>query len=411
MRPLLPLLAVLLPAAARAHGGFHESEDVGEVEATGADPVVVTNYGLLTPVDGSDDWAWVCEEVLGPQGFSAAVEVDGRWLLGSFDGMVKSDDLCDWPVVEGPLQSLYVTGLVVDVQVPGRVWATTSSGSADNALWRSDDKGESWQAHATFEAGSTLRGMAQDATGLPIWVVGWLGLQPMAWLSTDGETWQGHPLPTEDVYSVSMLGAAEGAAWARLSGADSDALVRIDAGGDTTEVFRFEDVITAFDAGPGAGELYVGGKELGLFYSADAGASWSEGLVAPQPGCLRTRGEERFVCGHNWADGAAVLRTPLQGGDPAGWTWEPVVWFGDVRQVQDCPADSDTMVKCLELWKNASPEAGFDQDPTADGGADDSGVPDTGAPSTSGGGCCAGSKAGLVWLAPLLGLGALRRRR
>lgn len=409
MTPLA--LALLTSPPAAAHGGFHQSLDVGEVTSAQPDPTVVSTYGLMAPVEGSEDWSWVCEEVAGPAGFGASLQVGGRWLLATFDGVLRSDDLCDWQLVEGPLQGLYVTGLYADATVTDRLWATSASGDATNALWRSDDRGESWTAHATFGEEVTLRGMAQAPTGLPMWAVGWDDVQPTAWVTADGDTWTPHALPSTDVYSVSMLGAAEGVAWLRLVGAETDTLLRLDADGAASAVLAIEDTITAFDAGPAAGELYVGGTTAGLYHSADGGQTWQGPSLAPQPGCLRTRGGERYVCAHNWADGAAVLRTPLQGGDPATWTWEPVLWFGDVRTLHACPADSVTAVACATLWENASPEAGFDQerDDTDGGAAGDSG--DTGdAPPADPGGCCSGGGAGALLLPGLLGL-ALRRRR
>lgn len=410
MPAALASLALLLPVAAHAHGGFHESTDIGQLPAPGGDPTIVTNYGLLTPAEG-DDWAWICEEVVGAAGSTAELENDGRWFLGSFDGLRTSDDLCDWPLHEGPLTGLYITDLQADPVVDGRVWATTATGDADNALWRSDDNGDSWTADATFEEGSTLRGMVQAPTGLPLWVAGWLEQPapddptPMVWISTDGDSWQTVSLPADDVYSVSALGYADGAAWLRLAGAQDDALVRVEADGSVREVRRLDDVITAFDQGPDDGTVYVGGKDLGLFWSTDGGQTWGGPDDAPQPGCLRTRGDERFICGHNWSDGASVLRTDLQGGDPADWTWEPLVWFGDVRGPLSCPAGSDVAVTCEPLWEVAAPEAGFDQARSDDTGVDDTG----GAPIDGDTGCCKGGAAGVLLLPGLLGW--LRRRR
>ena len=402
---LLPL--GLGPGRALAHGGVHESVDVGEAPADGGRPVVATNYGLLVPAAG-EDWAWVCEEVVGPQGFSALVEVDGRWFLGSFAGLQASDGLCDWPLVGGgTLDDLFVTSVQGDPATPGRLWVTTATGDAENALWRSDDLGESWQAEASFGEGTTLRGFGQDPSGRPRFAVGWDGTQPMAWIAPDGESWQAFPIPPEDVYSLSLLGVADGAAWLRVVGADQDALVRLDPDGTLTERLRIDDTITAFDAGPTAGTLSVGGRETGLRHSADGGQSWGEAVLAPSPGCLRTRGAHRYLCSDNLGDGAGLLRTPLAEGDSAAWTWEAVAWYGDVRGVLDCPADSDVVVACAELWENASPEAGFDleQGGADSGGADGGAQVEGDAPP----GCCGGGASGAWLLAPLVVLG--RRRR
>ncbi len=408
-----------IPGHAHAHGGIHESEGLGEVGSPGSTPDVVTNYGLLTPV-GSRDWAWICEEVVSTQGFTAWLELDGRWLIGEYDGLYTSEDRCDWPLQDGLLSGLYVTGLYQDTTTTNRVWATTATAKADNALFVSDDGGQSWSEFASMGVGSTLRGMAQAPEGLPIFAVGWLedrggDVVPEAWITTDGDTWQAHPLPADSVYSVGVLGYADGAAWLRAAGASTDTLLRLDADGTTTSMLELDDVITAFDSGPDAGTLYVGGKVAGLLGSSDGGTNWSTPVLSPEPGCLESRGDERYICSQNWADGAALQRTTRVGGDSSTWTWQDVLWFGDVHGVLDCPAGSDVAEVCDPLWEKVKAEAGFDLESTGDTGADSGGdggaTDDTGTNQPTDGGCCKGSAAGLVFLPGLLGVAGIRRRR
>lgn len=398
------LLLLLPPLAAGAHGGPHDSIDVGEGRTDGA-PDLATNYGLLVPGEG-EDWAWICEEVTGPQGFSAQAQVQGRWFLGSVGGLQASEDGCDWPLVGGgALDGLFVTSVQGDVAVASRLWVTTASGDQDHALWRSEDLGATFAPVPGFEPGATLRGFGQGEGGLPLFVVGWVGTQPTAWISADGAAWSAHPIPPEDVYGVAILGVADGAAWVRLAGLDQDRLARLDPDGALVEALAMGGAITAFDAGPAAGTLHVGGREVGLRTSLDGGESWGPAVAGPAPGCLRTRGDTRLLCADDQADGAALVRAPLAEGDSATWSWTPVVSYGQVRGPLACPADSDVARLCEPLWDVAAPEAGFDA-PTVD---DTGKTGDTGEAGETGQaraapdapvGCCAGRGAGLVLLAP-----------
>lgn len=397
----------LLPLSVQAHGGPHDSVDVGQAREVGP-PDLATNYGLLLPGAG-EDWTWICEEVVGPQGFQAQAQVQGRWFLGSVGGLQSSADGCDWPWVGGgALDGLFVTSVHADVASPTALWVTTASADQAHPLWRSEDLGETFSPAGSFPAGATLRGFGQGPTGLPWFVVGWEGAQPMAWISADGAGWSSHPIPADDVYGVAILGVAEGVAWLRTSGLDQDRLVRLDPDGTLTTSLQIADTITAFDAGPAAGTLHVGGRGVGLRTSQDGGESWGPATGEPAAGCLRTRGDSRYLCADDPEDGAALLRAPLVAGDAAGWTWTPVMSYGQVRGPLDCPADSDVARLCEPLWEVASPEAGFDAAPEGDSGA----AGETGqAPVAPAGpsGCCSGRGAGLALLGP--GWLLLRRGR
>ncbi|MDP6935562.1 MAG: hypothetical protein QGG40_21765, partial [Myxococcota bacterium] len=135
-----------------AHGGFQQTEDV-DFQSDDA-PVVSTTYGLLHPASGQD-WAWVCEEAVSDSStWSIAVSTTDRWLAATTSGLNWTDDHCDWSSSTG-LEGLYVTQVTRDATLPDRIWATTSSGTAENAVWVSEDGGDSFSAHATFGDEST----------------------------------------------------------------------------------------------------------------------------------------------------------------------------------------------------------------------------------------------------------------
>lgn len=361
MGPVTPLL-LSWSGLALAHGGFPWSTDVVFApDDPGAErPVVVTTFGLLAQ-EGDGEWSWVCEEVVGAIGMTAFTALaDGVWLAGGVDGIYRSADRCTWTRTGAPTDDLYITSFLVDAVVEGRVWATSGTGDADNALFRSDDQGVTWQVAHSFGSDITLRTVVQGASGLPLAVLTWHDGLPSLWYTADGEAWDERPLTVNDGALVYPLAVDDlGRVWLHTPDPTQDALIRVDAEGAVETLAVSEYKITAFDLGPD-GVPYFGSQEEGLRASLDGGATWTTPDEAPVPNCLRTGGDARWICGHNWSDEAALLSTPLAGGDPSGWSWEPVLWFGDVHRMATCDAASTTATVCGPLWETVAASSGMD---------------------------------------------------
>lgn len=411
------LLFALLAPRAHAHGGFPSSLAVHFQSATDEVPIVESTFGALVQ-RSEQDWDWVCEEVVGTAGMtSMAVLDDGTWLFAGIDGVVRSTDHCYWSDV-ADLSGLYVTQLLRDATVPGRVWATSASGDQDNALWRSDDYGQTFSAFATFGEGSTLRGVMQGRDGAPLALVGWRSTVPFLAYAADGETLTELPLSPPEGAFVYPLGLDEaGRVWLRMPDVYKDRVVVVTPEGVSTEVLPLDTSASAFDAGPGDDRVYVGTKEAGLRVSDDVGASWSTPVASPIPSCLRTHGDGRYVCSHNWSDGASVKRAALADGPPEGWAWTDVLWFGDVHQMLDCPEDSEVAQICAPLWEDVAAASGLN---LAREGDDTAAGDDTGGSGGEGGGgaddkdgcgCAAGGGGGGAGLGLLAFALAWRRRR
>lgn len=415
MRDVHPLgiavvAAILLQAGtALAHGDFPQSTDVVFQDPADELPLVVTTFGVLIP-RSAEDWTWVCEDVTGADSVTSFEALpSGRWLFGTIGGLWRSDDLCDWQKAGAPLDGLYVTQISRDAADPRRVWVATASGDAENALWRSDDGGDTFTAHATFGEGATVRGFLQGEDGAPHWVFGWRDGTPYLWYSEDGAAFTESPIgPIPDGASVYPLGLdAHDPTVAyldvRVLDPSYDALVRVSADGTATTLLEVYDEITAFATGPEPGEIRVGGRNVGTYASSDGGATWSGPEEEPEPGCLVDHDGRRYQCANNWADGASVLVSPLGSEE-----WEPLQRFEWVCEPYACPEGSTTAEVCGPLWEETVESAGL-----CPAGPEQNGEPEPGPE----GGCpgCAtagpGEAAGAALAGALLpALGWLRRR-
>lgn len=304
------LLLLACPRIGWAHGEFPEA--TGVVFERDADPLplVVTSFGILAP-RRADDWTWVCEEVTGETSVTTfAALPSGRWFLGTFYGLWSSDDRCRWQVVPGDLEGRFVTQVQRDAVEPERVWAATSNGDMDNALWRSDDGGASFIAHATFGTGSAVRGFLQGSGGAPWYVFGWRDDLPWFWHSADGEVWTEHPIEAlpqgNSVYPLGIDSRDPSRAYLEFHGYYGDSLVRVDPEGTLTVLLDLADDVTAFATGPSDGEIWAGGRNVGWYHSTDDGQSWDGPDPAPEAGCVVPHGDDWYLCHNNWADGAAV---------------------------------------------------------------------------------------------------------
>ena len=353
-------LLLIWSGLARAHGGFPWATDVSFPPDDPEHPVVVTTFGLLAQEE-SGEWGWVCEEVVGTIGMTAFVAVeDGVWLAGGVDGIYRSADRCSWSRTGPPTDDLYVTSFLRDAYTPGRLWATTGTGDADNALFSSDDNGLTWQVAHSFGSDLTLRMVIQDPDSARLAALSWRDGLPSLWLTEDRESWTEIPLTVnEDALVYPLAFDDEGRVWLHAPDPYEDTLMRVAPDGTAETILVSDYKITAFDLGPGETVVY-GTQEEGLHASLDGGASWTTADAAPVPNCLRSQGDTRWICAHNWSDEAAVLSTPRQGTDPAEWEWQSELWFGDVHHMQTCDAESTTATVCGPLWETVAASSGLD---------------------------------------------------
>jgi hypothetical protein len=406
--PLSPmLLALALSGTAAAHGGLHQST---ALEFGPDGPVLETTYGVIR-LDGDGEWSWICEEVSGlaGDGWTFSVGLDGRMWFTGIGGANTSVDRCAWAALEGPAAARFFTSIVPDPTRAGVVWATTGNGGDEtNPILQATDGGVLFEDGAVVDPAARLRsfGVAEDGR---LWAQGMIDTEVWAWTSTDGQTWDG--VAVADVDRGATLGdvGPDGSAWVVTRSAEVEQLWRITAGLEVSLVFEGPERIDGVSAGPGADEVWLGGRSLPLRGTTDAGGTWVEPSDAPSVGCLERHEGQRWVCSDNWADGAALSKTAV--GDEDG-TWAPVLWFGDVHRVEACDAGSLTADECDPLWADLDPESGMDLESEGDGGGGADTAGDLIDPG-DGAGCCASGGVNTMglWLLPLVGLGWAVRRR
>lgn len=398
--PMLALSALLAPAAV-AHGGLHQST---ALEFGPHGPVLETTYGVIRRAEDGQ-WSWICEEVSGlaGDGWTFSVGADDRMWFTGIGGANTSADRCEWAALDGPAAERFFTSIVPDPARPGVVWATTGNGSEPNPILRADDGGVAFVDGAVVDDAARLRSFGVAADGR-LWAQGMIDVEVWAWTSTDGEGWSGVALGEVDRGATLGDVGPDGSAWVVTRSADAEQLWRVPPDLSPVLVFETPERIDGVSAGPGADEVWLGGRTLPLRGSTDGGETWMEPDDAPSVGCLERHDGARWLCSDNWVDGAALSRVPV--GQEDG-VWEDVLWFGDVHRVEPCAAGTTGAAECDPLWADLDPESGMDLEPRADG---DSGM--TQAPGGSAGCCASGGVTTMgLWLLPVLGLGWGWRRR
>ncbi|MFT5679939.1 MAG: hypothetical protein ACI8RZ_000844 [Myxococcota bacterium] len=372
----------LLGGLAWGHGGIPAGEGVlwdDEGQRT-----VVTSHGLLFEDGG---WDWVCEEVVGYAFLTATAQTGAGWLLGSTDGVLHSEDGCDWQAIEA-LEGVLIGSLLTTPD--GGVWAVTESG-----VWQGEGSDLEF---VSLPDGAVLRSGVLTDDGGTLYVLGFLGATPTVWVGAVADstlTWTGEATLPVDVGRLVALGVDPGGrGYGRFPAASgADQLLRFDAEGGVAVLRSTEAGISAFLATDTA--LYASVTGEGTLASLDDGATWSE-PVGPPLTCLLLDGDVRIGCPAD-GSGAVWMTSDAAAVNPADWTWTEGLAFSDVAGPR-C-VDAATAEVCDPLWETVSVELGVSEGDTGSAEA----VAPTG---------CTSAPGGWGWLAGMVSLlGLLRRRR
>lgn len=448
-------LWLLLPSAALAHG---REPSLGAIAFDPSDPdriVVRATWGFISSLDDGETWTWQCASAVPfdrtREDPEMVISSGGHVLLGTFDGLVRSDArACSWEAPEPRLSDVYVVDVASDPSDPSVVWTVASSGREPDALFRSDDRGATWtmisSPHPTSlsdrlsvapsdpnriymsgviprrsllptdagpaDGGASDAGPPLDAGDLP------LVPQGMFLRSDDrGETFL--PLPqdlVEDERTFHVLGVDPTdplRVFARAVRVVTDEvperLMRSDDGGESWVTAAERTEIVGFAMSDDGQHVWIGSWDGGLLRSDDRGVTFT--VVDPdvRVRCLGWRPGELWVCIEGFSGDFALARST-----DLGDTLTPVWAFEDATMDVGCPAGTPVGDICPMFWPDQITDLMLDRDGSmsADAGVFDGGP---GAEPPTGCSCRAAAPSGARAL-PILALATLllalaRRRR
>lgn len=416
-----------VPHGALANGRAPITNGVFFRPGNNQDIWVRTTFGLLVSNDDGCTFRWICEQNVGYGGIfdpHYAVSADGTIYATTFAGLrISRDGGCTFatatealPVgMPGRIADRWADAL--DVTASGDVWLGLSDATMDNAIYRSTDSGQTFQAMGNVPPTIQWKSIRVSSSDpMRIYASGFeIAGEPRAHLyrSVDGGAmWEAMPT-TSLVFGTTPN--------ARVVGIDPQdpAIVyvaTIDAApppnpGD--RLFRSTDGGASFaevlvTSSPISDVLVRGtsiivATKTGGFTSSDRGQTFGAADTALEFGCLGERADGRlFACGANWMPDFKAI-----GQSADGTTWDKVFRFVEMAGPVECPAGTPQADACVPMWPTFEEQFGT-KGPTC--GAN---VVDAPPEVKSDGGCCdaGGSAGGTAFLGLLLGATLYRRRR
>jgi photosystem II stability/assembly factor-like uncharacterized protein len=375
----------------RAHG---VPAAVGQIAFDPRDPahvVVRATWGLLMTRDGGRSWTWQCAAAVPFDGMreepTIAVVPSGAVLAATFEGLVRTDPSgCRWYAPATAPRDAYVTDLALDPSAEGVVWCIESPGTRPDAIYRSDDEGNSWsRIAAPHERALTDRIRIAPSRPARLYTSGVIP-------RTDTEPRRGVVLRSDDrgaSWTLLPVALLEGERTVFLLGidpTDADRLLVRAVRGPTDarpeRILRSEDggltwasvleigSVGGFAMSEDGRTVWVGNRLGGLFRSRDGGRTFELLDPALRVRCLAYRPGELWVCADGFAHEFAIAVSR-----DAGDTLEPLWSFADVENDLGCPAETPVGTICPAYW------ADLLNDLMLDGGWG----PDGGLPSDGGG--------------------------
>ncbi|HEY1556454.1 MAG TPA: sialidase family protein [Kofleriaceae bacterium] len=444
MKPAIVLAVVLAAATAQANGRAPLTNGIFFRPGDTHSIYVGTTFGLLISHDDGCTMQWVCEANIGYSGTPDpiyAVATDGTIFATTVQGLrLSRDGGCSFQTQTSLPADTWISAL--DIGPTGEVWVGTATTGSPNDIYSSTDNGQTFNSRGmlspviwwksvkvapsnamrAYIGGYQVAGMASDAG---------MAQQPAAHImrtDDDGQTWTEAPLTAfqfgstpivlimavdpqnaDIVYAISQAGnqnrgdilyrsADAGATWTQVLVADNsiqDVVIT------TTTVY----VATLIQSGT----TYMGGTS---YTSADHGVTFTPLANAPQLACLGERSDGALIgCGANWQpDYMSIARST----DNAT-TWQKVWRFVDLAGPLACPSGTPEQDVCnLQQWSILQQQFGA-CGPSCGSAAVSCAVVDAGPPPPpkKKTGCCdtgGGGPLGLVW-AGALALFLGRRRR
>lgn len=377
------------PSAVHAHGGFAETNSFTSRRGHPEEMLAGFTQGALLSRDHGQTWSWVCTEAIGygawiPERYTWAA--NGDLLAATGDTLVRSrDGGCTWSKSTA-FSDLWVLSLAEHPTLDTVLYATTGRPSVSNALYRSEDSGETWtpttlQREAVFT--SVLLAPSRPER---LYVSGSEGYGLYLFRSDDaGATWTelalSLPAGLEGAYDLKLLAVSPvqpDVLWARVStvsdvGSVNGTVLRSDDGGQSFTVALAQgDPLVNMDVSADGRTTWV--ATYNHLYRAHEGEPFT---LLPLPNgnaCVTRQADGLYACGSTWIHDWALARSLDE-----GTSWQPLLNLRELRGVADCPAGTPVHDLCTPLWPQMAQQLGM----TSPTGGTDAGVPETPAdPST-----------------------------
>jgi hypothetical protein len=348
VRALLAI-AFFLPAPALAHGGLPQTQDLLFHPSDPDVMIASATFGFLVTEDAGVSWDWVCVQAVpgGRLGFAqpSLLTSDGTLLVASADGLTRGGDLgCDLGFVPG-FEDRYMADIVRDPTDPRTLYLLESEGTAMNPVHRSTDEGASFTPYGNPLPMGFLPERIRASTDGYLYVGGTypptaeMERRARVFVSSDGAmTWNETVVDIEmDERNLFLLEVHDpGVVYAHIPGDLTDRFV---VSTDHGMTFEDTDAIPAATTVSGrpigfarvpSGDLFYGNTERGL-YRSTGGMPGVELDTGVDTACLRSVGEDLYMCASGLVDGYSIGRASLD-----DLAFEPVLEFSEIRGPRAC---------------------------------------------------------------------------
>lgn len=408
------LASALCSARALACGGPCNSPELWSVLSVSETPVVVSNFGLLSPTNGG--WQLTCEETIGDVILS--VRSNGSQLVASTEtGLYSSTaDTCGYrPGPQSPTSSWFFDfAIAADSNAETPHLLGLVSDAATSSIQLELTTGGNFELLHSFGTSAAYRRL-EAAPDFSTLVVAGYASQPRRWMvarSIDfGATWsEFEPSVDSPAPSIALLGFNPGNPdhiYFQVHGTPERPaeLWVFDARSDTSTKLWIappSEAISGFVALDEQIWLATRGATSGGLYRGrlDNPSALTLLVNAPPLACLGLVGGNVFACSANYTAESPFLLARF---DPDAQRFSPVLTLRDLGHVEPCGAECQTTHEWLETLYGSL--GGVDTE-APDG--DTNGVEPPGRQS---GGCTTNgnSNASGVWLAVALFI-VMRRR-
>ncbi|ATB35129.1 BNR/Asp-box repeat domain protein [Cystobacter fuscus] len=425
--------ALLAPwaAPALAHNGYPDTTSVTLRQGHPEEMLLGATFGAVITHDGGASWHWICPQALGIGGWSPESylwQADGTLMAATGAALIRSKDGgCTWAPhpfftpPDKPQAALWPKSLASLPSQPSRLWVSTGRPGQSNALYRSDDGGETFTPTAlqsTTEVYPSVKVAPSDPRRL--YVSASTPTGPRLYRSDDeGLIWRpfASPFPENladakpyDLFVLRVSDHDPDRLWARISAGFWTYVLESRDGGQSFRSIVHPD---------GQAEDGIDETLMGVEVSEDGNTLWAATptrlfrvrsgetfatLLSLPTGnaCVERTNGVLFVCGasrlHDWA----LATTPDE-----GLTYTPLLDLPDMRP-SACPVGTPARDVCQPLWPQiaALVEADPLSTPSGDAGTPPVQEPPPAPPRK---GCSATE--GLLPAAMLLALPLLRRAR